>query len=94
MTDHLSNVLNSLKNGQKAGLKNVLLSGDVPQICIDVLNVLYKEGYIRGFQHVVSNNKKYISVFLKYTRTGQSVIKSITRVSKPGRRIYTSIKPL
>lgn len=61
----------------------------------DILNVLQDEGYITGFD--TKNLKpgiKEIEVALKYSREGTPAIKEITRVSKPGKRTYTSISDL
>lgn len=54
-----------------------------------VLNVLQAKGYIDSFKVVEGdNNKKTISVVLKYDDNGKTVINEVVRVSKPGRRVY------
>ncbi len=58
-----------------------------------VLEVLHKEGYIRGFATIEKDGKSEIEVELKYF-DGQPVIKEINRVSKPGRRVYASVDAL
>jgi len=58
-----------------------------------VLEVLAKEGYIRGFATVEKDGKSEIEVELKYF-DGVSVIKEMQRVSKPGRRVYASVDTL
>jgi small subunit ribosomal protein S8 len=96
MRDNLSDMLTRIRNGQKAGLMEIPLFAPTPKICVNVLNILYKEGYIRGFHKKYNKNKKSleITVLLKYDTEGTPVIKSIERVSKPGKRVYTSINPL
>ena len=94
MYDHISDMLNRIKNGQKSGLKSVFLRSTMPDVCFKILNVMYKEGFINGFQKISSNNTQYIEVFLKYNLNGKGIINTITRISKPGRRVYTSISPL
>ena len=60
----------------------------------NVLEVLQKEGYIRGFErHEVSPGLAEIKIELKY-HEGEPVIRTIKRVSKPGRRVYSKIKDL
>ena len=57
-----------------------------------VLDVLESEGYIRGYTRVdYDGGKAEFEVELKYYE-GDSVIREITRVSKPGRRVYASVK--
>jgi len=94
MRDNVSDMLVRIKNGQQAKLFEINLFNPVPKNCLQILNILYKEGYIRGFKKVFIYKKLYIKVLLKYDLNGNSVIKKIIRVSKPGRRIYTSIKSL
>ena len=94
MRDNLSDMLVRIKNGQQAKLFEVNLFSPLPKNCLQILNILYKEGYIRGFKKVFIGKKLYIKVLLKYDLDGNSVIKKVVRVSKPSRRIYTSIKSL
>ena len=58
-----------------------------------VLDVLADEGYIRGYSEVEVDGFKTFSIELKYFE-GDPVIRRITRVSKPGRRVYSSVKSL
>jgi small subunit ribosomal protein S8 len=58
-----------------------------------VLEVLHKEGYIRGFAVIEKDGKSEIEVELKYF-DGLPAIKEIDRVSKPGRRVYASVETL
>jgi small subunit ribosomal protein S8 len=55
--------------------------------------VLESEGYIRGYSEVAVNGKSEYQIELKYS-DGQPVIREIERVSKPGRRVYASVKNL
>lgn len=94
MIDNISDMLTRIRNGQQAKLFEINLYSPAPKICLKILNLLYKEGYIRGFKTIFFNNKLYIKVLLKYTIAGDPTIKKIWRISKPGCRIYTSIKSL
>src|SRR5260370_31520476 len=59
-----------------------------------VLDVLKSEGYIRGYSTVeYGNGRTEFEVELKYF-DGEPVIREIARVSKPGRRVYASVKTL
>jgi small subunit ribosomal protein S8 len=56
-----------------------------------VLDVLQAEGYIRGYSQLEDDGKAEIEIELKYY-DGQPVIREIERVSRPGRRVYASVK--
>jgi small subunit ribosomal protein S8 len=59
-----------------------------------VLEVLKAEGYIRGYAAVAhANGRSELEIELKYFE-GEPVIREIARVSKPGRRVYASVKAL
>lgn len=58
-----------------------------------VLDVLVEEGFIRGFTEVEVGGFKEFEIELKYFE-GEAVIREISRVSKPGRRVYSSVKSL
>jgi small subunit ribosomal protein S8 len=61
---------------------------------MNVLEVLKSEGYIRGYAAVEhSNGHAELEIELKYF-DGEPVIREISRVSKPGRRVYASVKAL
>ena len=92
MKDNFSDMITRIRNGQKAKLFEVSLFWPTPKICLNVLNVLKNEGYIRGYRKIVLNNKTFISVLLKYTALQEPIIKKIERVSTPGKRIYIKSK--
>ncbi|MEE9272212.1 MAG: 30S ribosomal protein S8 [Robiginitomaculum sp.] len=58
-----------------------------------VLDVLVDEGYIRGYNEIETNGFSSYEIELKYYE-GEPVIREISRVSKPGRRVYSSVKSL
>ena len=55
--------------------------------------MLKSEGYIRGYAVVEREGRSEIEIELKYF-DGEPVIREIERISKPGRRVYTSVKNL
>jgi small subunit ribosomal protein S8 len=92
MKDNISDMITRIRNGQKSKLFEVILFWPTPKICLNILDILKNEGYIRGYRKIVSNNKTCISVLLKYTEFQEPVIKKIERVSTPGKRIFVKSK--
>ena len=92
MTDPLGDMLTRIRNGQRAR-KNQIVS-PASKLRNNVLDVLKREGYIRDFsQRELRPGISEIEIQLKY-HDGEPVIHEISRVSKPGRRIYSKIKDL
>lgn len=92
ITDPVGDLLTRIRNGQKARKEYV----DVPKSKEKeaVLKVLASEGYISGYTvEACSCGFDMLRVGLKYS-AGQSVIQMIKRVSKPGRRVYSSFRDL
>jgi len=87
MNDMIADALTRIRNAalRKLEVTTLLHSNTV----VGVLNVLQKKEYIENFKVVDGkNNKKTVEVTLKYDDNEKSVINEITRVSKPGRRVY------
>lgn len=92
MTDPLGDMLTRIRNGQQARKDSILTPAS--KLRERVLQVLEREGYIRGFAASdLGNGKAEIRIELKY-HEGDPVIREIQRVSKPGRRIYAGAKDL
>ncbi len=92
MTDPLADMLTRIRNGQRAR-KSAVLS-PASKLRSSVLDVLKREGYIRGYSSAESDTgKPAFSIELKY-QEGRPVIAELHRVSKPGRRVYSGIKDL
>ena len=92
MTDPLGDMLTRLRNGGMAKKESVTVPAS--NLRANVLEVLKREGYIRGFEKVnVRTGIDEFKVELKY-HEGMPVIKEIERVSTPGRRVYSKVKDL
>ena len=85
--DMLTRIRNSLLRGKSK------CSTPASKLRARVLDVLADEGYIRGYSEVEEGGFKVFEVELKYFE-GAPVISHIQRVSKPGRRVYSSVKSL
>lgn len=86
LTDPLGDMLTRIRNGQRARKDSVLTPGS--KLRVRVLDVLQREGYIRGYSEEQMGPAAGIRIELKYFE-GQPAIKHVARVSKPGRRIYS-----
>jgi small subunit ribosomal protein S8 len=92
MSDNIADLLTRVRNAQSAGhaVVKVPASGAKQS----VLDVLQREGYVRGYSKaLVRKGVEELVVELKY-HEGQPVISRLTRVSKPGRRVYAAIETL
>jgi small subunit ribosomal protein S8 len=92
MTDPLGDLLARIRNAQQA--RKATVQSPASKIRANVLEVLQREGYIRGFsREEVRPGVAELTIELKYV-DGEPVIREITRVSKPGRRVYSRIANL
>lgn len=92
MTDPLGDMLTRIRNGLTRGKTKV--STPASTLRARVLDVLQAEGYIRGYTRIdYDNGKAELDIELKYYE-GVPVIREITRISKPGRRVYASVKSI
>ena len=92
MTDPLGDMLTRIRNA--IGRKKTKVSTPASKLRARVLDVMKSEGYIRDYAQVdFDNGKSEIEIELKYFE-GAPVIREISRVSKPGRRVYVSVKSI
>ena len=92
MNYRLADMFALIRNGQQASLATVRCQAS--KLLGNVLEVLKNEGFIRDYKKVEAGKDKYEFVIeLKYYE-GDSVIKEISCISKPGRRVYCAIEKL
>lgn len=92
MTDPIADLLTRIRNGQRA--RKGSIASPYSRMRESILKVMRDEGYIREYQiGADARGHKELTVELKYYE-GQPVIQKIDRVSKPGRRVYTTIQDL
>ncbi len=84
-TDPISDMITRIRNGAQAFKESV----DIPasKVKMNIAEILYKEGYIKGYKVIEDGKQGLIRVNLKYLNS-RHVITGIQRVSKPGRRVY------
>jgi small subunit ribosomal protein S8 len=92
ISDPIGDMLTRIRNAQLRRKSTVRVPAS--KLRERVLEVLKAEGYIRAYErHELDGNKAEIEVALKY-HEGEPVIRTIARVSTPGRRIYSSVGDL
>ena len=91
LTDPIADMLTRIRNANVA--KHDTVKIPFSKIKESLANILKSEGYINSFEVKEEGTKKDIVVSLKYM-DGEAVIKGLRRISKPGRRVYTSVESL
>lgn len=95
VSDPIADMLTRIRNALKAQQLRV----DVPasKMKIAVARILKNEGFIKNFKILDDKKQKVLRIYLKYGVDKQPAILNITRISRPGRRIYTKpveIRPI
>ncbi len=85
-TDPVADFLTRIRNGIRARHQKV----DVPasKLKLEIARILKEEGYIANFKATEEEGKKIIRVYLKYAADNSAIITNVTRVSRPGCRVY------
>jgi small subunit ribosomal protein S8 len=92
MSDPLGDLLTRIRNAQRA--RQSACTAPASKFRANVLEVLKREGFIRGYSaEELRPGVAQLRIELKYAE-GEPVIKEITRISTPGRRVYSKIKEL
>ncbi len=85
LSDPLGDMLTRIRNGQRVNMSTVV--SPASKLRARVLDVLNREGYIRGYAvRDLGNNQSELSIELKY-HEGEPVIREVKRISRPGRRV-------
>ena len=88
MVDPISDMLTRIRNAQAAEHKTVIIP--LSKIKLEIAGILKRENYIDDYKKTGKNEKKSLEIALKYPK----VINEIKRISKPGQRIYKSVKKI
>lgn len=94
MTDPIADMLARIRNAVQARHTRV----DVPasKLKLEIAKILEREGYIYGFRMIdrtlekATSPQQAIRIHLKYGPRGERVINGLRRVSRPGRRVYST----
>lgn len=86
MTDPIADMLTRIRNANQ--MKHEFVNIPASKIKLEILNVFKNEGYIKDVEFIEDGIQGNIKVTLKYTEKKERVIQGITRISKPGLRVY------
>jgi small subunit ribosomal protein S8 len=86
LTDPVADFLARIRNAQRARHQKM----DVPasKLKLEIARILKEEGFIANFKASEEEGKRVLRVYLKYGPNNESVINTITRISRPGCRVY------
>lgn len=86
LTDPVADFLARVRNAIHARHSKV----DVPtsKLKLEMARILKEEGYVANYKPMEEEGKKFIRVFLKYSNNNEPVITDLTRISRPGCRVY------
>jgi len=92
LSDPIADMLTRIRNAIRVNKSQVNIKSS--KICEGIAAVLKKEGYIEDFDRIDDGKQGILRITLKYNEDSQPIISEITRTSKPGIRIYSSVKDL
>ena len=88
MTDPIADMLTRVRNACQA--KHAKVEIPSSKIKREIARILLEQKYINNFVYVEDDKQGVIKIYLKYGSTGDPVISSLKRISKPGRRLYVN----
>ncbi|KPJ65253.1 MAG: 30S ribosomal protein S8 [Coxiella sp. DG_40] len=92
LSDPIADMLTRIRNAMRINRAQVNIRAS--KICEGIAAVLKEEGYIEDYDRIDDGKQGILRVTLRYNVDGESVIDEVTRVSKPGRRVYSSVDQL
>ena len=92
LSDPIADMLTRIRNAVRINSPQVIIRAS--NICNGIATVLKEEGYIEDFDRIEDGKQGILRVNLKYSVEGEGVIREIKRISKPGRRVYSSVGEL
>ncbi|MHC4147894.1 MAG: 30S ribosomal protein S8 [Planctomycetota bacterium] len=92
LSDPIADMLTRARNALRINESQVNIKAS--KICEGIASVLKKEGYIEDFDRIDDGKQGILRVTLKYDENNRPVISEITRTSRPGKRVYSSVEEL
>ncbi|MGB9695533.1 MAG: 30S ribosomal protein S8 [Caldisericaceae bacterium] len=88
VNDPVADLLIRLKNASDAKHKSLTVPSS--KMVVSVLKVLKKEGFLKDFEEIEIEGKKYVKIHMRYGSSKEGYILGVKRISKPGRRVYVN----
>ena len=92
LSDPIADMLTRIRNAMRINAEMVNIKAS--NICEGIAAVLKDEGYIEDFDRIDDAKQGILRITLKYDQDGGSIINEISRTSKPGKRVYSSVDKL
>ncbi|MEL7061864.1 MAG: 30S ribosomal protein S8, partial [Acidobacteriota bacterium] len=95
MTDPIADLLSRIRNALLA--KHDRLDVPASKLKRNILELLKREGYIDDYEVIEQTPQNALRIYLRYSEQGVPAVRRLSRVSKPGRRVYRGaddIKPV
>lgn len=89
MSDPIADMLTRIRNTVRNRGKHVTVLNS--KVCRGIADVLQSEGYINGYEVIDDGRQGKIQISLKYGPRGETLINTLDRASKPGRRLYRKV---
>jgi len=85
-------MLTKIRNANEARHEKV----DIPtsKLKLEIVKILKTEGYIKNFKKIQNEGQNFIRIFLKYDEKNDPIIHGLSKVSKPGRRVYSGYREM
>ena len=90
LSDPIADMLTRIRNALRA--HNKVVNSPASNICEGICKVLKEEGYISDYARIDDGKQGQLRVYLKYGPLGEDVVTEIKRISKPGKRVYSSVE--
>ncbi len=92
VSDPIADKLTKIRNANVARHEKV----DIPtsKLKLEIVKILKTEGYIKNFKKIQTEGQNSIRIFLKYDEENNPIIHGLSKVSKPGRRVYTGYREM
>jgi small subunit ribosomal protein S8 len=85
-TDPVADLLTRIRNANRAYHDSLTISGS--KLKVEIVKILQREGFIKGFDIVKDPKQDQLKVYLRYGPKREKVITNLKRISKPGLRVY------
>ena len=92
MTDPIADMLTRIRNANRISKKTVSMPAS--RLKVGIAAVLQDEGFIEGYKVEEGSPTSILSIDLKFDPDGEKVIRTIQRISKPGRRVYSGAQEI